>query len=160
MYNYTICTLVNKFSACIGFTYGGRGFTSPCVYTVVLLTEVEHLTKNAQHALRRTMEKYTASCRLILSCTSTSKVIPAIRSRCLGVRVAAPTTEEVCVCVRDMWALFKASGCLVQISTVLQQVCKKERLTLPAELALQMAQKSKRNLRKALLICEACRVQQ
>ena len=61
----------------------------------MVLTEVDRLTKDAQHSLRRTMEKYTATCRLILCCNSTSKVIPAIRSRCLGVRVAAPTTEEV-----------------------------------------------------------------
>ena len=83
----------------------GKPFKGLCSYfaclclriacAVVLLTEVERLTKNAQHALRRTMEKYAASCRLILSCNSTSKVIPAIRSRCLGVRVPAPSSEEV-----------------------------------------------------------------
>ena len=69
---------------------------------VVVLTETDRLTKQAQHALRRTMEKYTSSCRLILCCNSTSKIIPAIRSRCLGIRVAAPTLDEVkyvCVCV-------------------------------------------------------------
>jgi DNA polymerase III delta prime subunit len=63
---------------------------------VVVLTEVDQLTRDAQHALRRTMEKYMATCRIILCCNSTSKVIPAIRSRCLGVRVAAPKIEEVC----------------------------------------------------------------
>ena len=61
----------------------------------MVLTEVDRLSKEAQHALRRTMEKYMATCRLILCCNSTSKVIPAIRSRCLGLRVAAPSVDEV-----------------------------------------------------------------
>ncbi|XP_072254761.1 replication factor C subunit 3 [Pyxicephalus adspersus] len=48
----------------------------------------------------------------------------------------------------------------ITICTVLFSICKKEGLSLPQELARRIAEKSGRNLRKALLICEACRVQQ
>ena len=57
-----------------------------------------------------------ATCRLVLCYNSTSKVIPAIKSRCLGVRVAAPTNEEV------IWQLIYyehlASLCMVQHSCI------------------------------------------
>ncbi|ELK26061.1 Replication factor C subunit 3 [Myotis davidii] len=109
-------------------------------FYMVLLTEVDKLTRDAQHALRRTMEKYMSTCRLILCCNSTSKVIPPIRSRCLAIRVPAPSIEDIC--------------------HVLSTVCKKEGLNLPSQLARRLAEKSCRNLRKALLMCEACRVQQ
>ena len=39
--------------------------------------------------------RYTASCRLILCCESPSRVLDPVRSRCLCIRIPAPSTVEV-----------------------------------------------------------------
>lgn len=60
-----------------------------------MLNDVDKLSREAQHSLRRTIEKYSAYCRLILCCNSSSRVTEAIRSRCLNVRINAPSEEQV-----------------------------------------------------------------
>jgi replication factor C subunit 3/5 len=104
-------------------------------FKVVVINEADHLTRDAQAALRRTMEKYSPNLRLILLANSTANIIAPIRSRTLLVRVAAPSEEE--------------------IVKVLKDVGKKERFQEVEGLNRRIARESKRNLRKALLMFEA-----
>ncbi|KAI9341925.1 P-loop containing nucleoside triphosphate hydrolase protein [Obelidium mucronatum] len=107
-------------------------------FKVVILNEADTLTKDAQHALRRTMEKYMNNLRVILCTNSTSRIIGPIRSRCLLVRVAAPSPDE--------------------ILQVLTKVAIKEGIQIPDAFGLRIAEASGGNLRKALLMLETAKV--
>ncbi|KAG0379893.1 MAG: P-loop containing nucleoside triphosphate hydrolase protein [Linnemannia gamsii] len=109
-------------------------------FKVVVIHEADLLTRDAQAGLRRTMEKYMGNLRIIMCCNTTSKIIGPIQSRCLLVRVGAPTPSEMV--------------------KVMHKVVKKEHCgPLPENLAFRLAEESGRNLRRALLMLETAKVQ-
>ncbi|MDD3373193.1 MAG: AAA family ATPase [Methanoculleus bourgensis] len=52
-------------------------------FKLMVFEDAHDLTFEAQQALRRTMERYSATCRFIFITTRPSAIIPAIASRCL-----------------------------------------------------------------------------
>ena len=64
-------------------------------YKIIYLDESDALTQEAQQALRRTMEDYTATCRFILSANYGGKIIPPIQSRCAMFRFSPLTEKDV-----------------------------------------------------------------
>lgn len=64
-------------------------------FKIIHLDESDSLTKEAQQALRRTMENYASSTRFILSANFSSKIIDPIQSRCTVFRFKPLSSEEV-----------------------------------------------------------------
>jgi replication factor C subunit 3/5 len=99
---------------------------------LVILDEADNMTNTAQFALRRMIEQYAPNARFILICNYSSKIIPALQSRCTKLRFA-PLTEE-------------------QILGRLQHVASCERIDLSEDGARAIVQVGGGDMRKVLNI--------
>jgi len=64
-------------------------------FKILILDEADNMTAPAQQALRRTMEKYTKNCRMILICNYSNKIIPPIQSRCVVFRFSPLNNDDL-----------------------------------------------------------------
>jgi len=64
-------------------------------FKIIFLDECDSLTKEAQQALRRTMENFVTSTRFVLSCNYSSKIIDPIQSRCTIFRFKPLNKEDI-----------------------------------------------------------------
>lgn len=51
-------------------------------FKIILLDEMDGMTKDAQNALKRIMERYADNCRFIITCNDRHKIINPLMSRC------------------------------------------------------------------------------
>lgn len=92
-------------------------------FKIIYLDECDALTKEAQQALRRTMENYTQTCRFILSANYSSKIIDPIQSRCavfkfkplekgdiFDIIKKITQSEDITITPKAEEALFEVSG--------------------------------------------------
>ncbi|KAL8217784.1 hypothetical protein R6Q57_021157 [Mikania cordata] len=106
-------------------------------YTVLVLHDVDKADESIQHLIKWIMDCYSDVCKLVLCCEDDVNVLDAVKTRCHIIKLHAPVTHEVI--------------------EVLIQISRKENFNLPMKFAAKIANKSKQNLRKAIMALEACK---
>lgn len=108
---------------------------SPVSFKILVMDEADHLTSDAQHALRRTMEIYTGTCRFCLIGNYSENIIDPIQSRCSVLRYS-PLAEE-------------------DTKKYLKNIAEKEQLEITEEGLDALFQASGGDLRKATNLLQA-----
>ena len=104
-------------------------------FKIIFLDEADALTPEAQQALRRTMENYSATCRFILSCNYSSKIIDPLQSRCALFRFKLLEKKD--------------------IGEVIQRIVEKENLTITPEAMEMIYEGSEGDCRRSINLLQS-----
>jgi len=97
-------------------------------FKIIFLDEADALTREAQQALRRTMENYTSTCRFILSCNYSSKIIEPIQSRCAVFRfkqLDKPAIEKIVKHIAEKEGLEMEEGVIYDLFGASEGDCRR-----------------------------------
>jgi replication factor C subunit 3/5 len=106
---------------------------------LIILDEADSMTFDAQFALRRIIEKYSATIRFCLICNYENKIIPAIRSRCANFRFSNIDNIHIC--------------------NKLNQIIESENLKYQSDVINIIATLAKGDLRKAINLLQSISMQ-
>ena len=104
-------------------------------FKVIFLDEADALTREAQQALRRTMENYTSTCRFIMSCNYSSNIIDPIQSRCVVMRFKLLEKKD--------------------IVEIIKRISEKEKITVEDEAYQSLYESSEGDCRRAINLLQA-----
>lgn len=105
-------------------------------FKIIFLDEADNLTKDAQQALRRTMETFAQSTRFVISCNYSSKIIDPILSRCTVFRFK-PLEEK-------------------DIKIIINNIAQKENLKISEEAVKALFKVSEGDCRKLENVLQSC----
>lgn len=103
---------------------------------LIILDECDQMTKVAQFALRRIIEKYTKYTRFCIICNYVNKIIPALQSRCMRFRFG-PLDKQ-------------------QVKSKLIDVCNNEKLDITDSALDAIIKISNGDMRKCLNVLQSC----
>ncbi|MEI6841413.1 MAG: AAA family ATPase [Methanomicrobiales archaeon] len=102
-------SLINNFKHIIRWYASLRPLDAP--FKMVVIDDASALTRDAQSSLRRTMERYSQTCRFVFCTTHPAAIIPAIASRCLPFFFGPVAPDLAQAHLRGILAKERPGGC-------------------------------------------------
>ena len=88
---YLIQDVVKKYAANTNYNV----FESKHKFKVIVIHNIQNMLSSVQFSLRRTIEKYSDTCRFIILTNSISKIIKPLISRCKCIKLSYPQDNEI-----------------------------------------------------------------